>query len=311
MTNVTREMISAATSLLARLPDAGRPDACHSFDASSRTEWSYLPGSRAGIALSELGIPGRKAAHRLLATALSRPAFTHAVTIMALEEVLDLDEHGRLGRHSNGYHVAVFGAPGDDQWAWRFEGHHLSVNVTVTGDQPLIAPLFMGANPAQVRRDGDVVIAPLLREEALARDIIAGLTPRRSAQAKVADTAPGDIITGRNPAVEELLEPPGIPASDLLVPQAEQVNRLLGIYLNRLAPDLATAEHTRIADTDATFAWAGGLGKGEAFYYRIQTPGILIEYQNSQRNDGHAHTVIRRPGLDFGASPHQGQAARL
>ncbi len=310
MTDVTREMISAATSLLTRLPDAGRPDACHPFDASSRTEWSYLPGPRVGIALSELGIPGRKAAHRLLATALSRPAFAQAVTIMALEEVLDLDEQGQLGRHSNGYQVAVFGTPGDDQWAWRFEGHHLSVNVTMTGDQPLIAPLFMGANPAQVRRNGDVVIAPLLREEALARDIIAGLTPRLGEQAKVADAAPGDIITGRTPAVEEPLEPPGIPASHLPAPATEQVNRLLGIYLDRLAPNLASAERARIADTNATFAWAGGLGKGEAFYYRIQTPDILIEYQNSQRNDGHAHTVVRRPGCDFGASPHQGQAAR-
>ena len=36
-------------------------------------------------------------------------------------------------------------------WAWRFEGHHLSINVTeLPGEAPVVAPLFMGANPARV-----------------------------------------------------------------------------------------------------------------------------------------------------------------
>ena len=51
----------------------------------------------------------------------------------------------------DGYPVAVFGSPGDDGWAWRFEGHHLSVNVTVTAGRPLVGPLFLGAMSAQVR----------------------------------------------------------------------------------------------------------------------------------------------------------------
>jgi Protein of unknown function (DUF3500) len=173
MTRPDRTMPAASEAVLAALPAEARELACFPFSDPARTRWSYLPGPRTGIALSDLGAPARKAAHRLLAAALSRPAFAQAVTIMALEEVLDIDEQGRLGRHSDGYHVAVFGTPGDDSWAWRFEGHHLSVNVTVTDGQPIAAPLFMGANPAQVRHDGQVVIAPLLREEKLARAIMA------------------------------------------------------------------------------------------------------------------------------------------
>jgi hypothetical protein len=83
----------------------------------------------------------RKAAHRLLATGLSDHAYTQAMSIIALEEVLDRREGWRRGRHSNDYWVSVFGLPaGDAPWSWRFEGHHLSVTMTVAGEQVSPAP---------------------------------------------------------------------------------------------------------------------------------------------------------------------------
>ena len=302
MTGTERAMITAAEGLLSALPPGGEQDACYPFTGPARTQWSYFPGPRRGIALSELGTAGRKAAHRLLATALSRAAFTQAVTIMAFEEVLDLDEHGRLGRHSSGYHVAVFGSPGDDAWAWRFEGHHLSITVTIIGGQPVVAPLFMGANPAQVRHDGQLVIAPLLREEKLARALITELPPAQRDLAIIADTAPADIITTTAAAADSPLQPTGVTVSRLPEQAGGQLRQLLRVYLDRLAPDLADGEHDAIADSEVTFAWAGGLQAGEAHYYRIQAPGLLIEYDNSQRHANHAHSVLRRPGQDFGAS---------
>jgi hypothetical protein len=302
MTGTERAMITAAEQLLSALPPGGEQSACYPFTGAARTQWSYSPGARHGIALSELGTAGRKAAHRLLATALSRAAFTQAVTIMAFEEVLDLDEHGQLGRHSSGYHVAIFGSPADDAWAWRFEGHHVSVTVTIVGGQPVVAPLFLGANPAQVRHDGQLVIAPLLREEELARALITGLPPSLRDLAVIASTAPADIITATAAAADGPLHPQGIAASRLPEQARGQLRQLLDIYLDRLAPDLADGEHRGIVDGDVTFAWAGGLPPGAAHYYRIQAPGLLIEYDNSQRHANHAHTVLRRPGQDFGAS---------
>jgi hypothetical protein len=303
MSQIDSAMTAAAQSLLSSLPADGREDACFPFPGPARTQWSYLPGQRHGIALPELDGTGRKAAHRLLATALSRPAFAQAVTIMAFEEVLDLDERGQLGRRSDGYHVAVFGRPGDDRWAWRFEGHHLSVNVTVTAGRPLVGPLFLGANPAQVRDgDGRVVVAPLLREEDLARALVAGLPPALRDQAVISGTAPRDIITA-TAATAGLLAPPGITASRLPDEARGQLSQLIAIYLGRLAPELAEAEHRRIATSDPAFAWAGGLRGRDGHYYRIQAPGLLIEYDNTQRGANHAHTVVRRPGEDFGASP--------
>ena len=302
MTGTARTMTAIARDLLAALPPGGRDHACYPFNGPVRTQWSYLPGARPGISLSELGKTGRKAAHRLLATALSRHAFAQAVTIMAFEEVLDLDEHGRLGRHSDGYHVAVFGDPGDDPWAWRFEGHHLSVSATIVAGQPVVAPLFLGANPAQVRHDDQIVVAPLLREEQLARTIITALPPALRDEAVIAGAAPADIVT-RMAVTAGALRPAGIMASRLPARQRGQLSQLLDIYLQRLAPDLASAERQQITGDDVAFAWAGGLRAGDGHYYRVQATGLLIEYDNTQRNANHAHTVLRRPGRDFGGSP--------
>lgn len=295
-------MTAAAQTLLASVPPGDQAEACYPFSGPARTQWSYFPGSRPGIALSDLGAAGRKAAHRLLATALSRPAFAQAVTIMAFEEVLDLDEGGQLGRRSDGYHVAIFGGPGDEAWAWRFEGHHVSVNVTVIAGKPVVAPLFLGANPAQIQHNGQVVIAPLLREEELARAIITGLPTALREQAIVAGAAPADIITMNAASADGSLDPVGIAASRLPLQSRDQLGRLLGTYLDRLAPGLADAEHRRIGGREVAFAWAGGLAAGDPHYYRIQAPGLLIEYDNTQGNVGHAHTVLRSPGDDFGAS---------
>jgi hypothetical protein len=101
------------------------------------------------------------------------------MTIMSLEEVLDRREGWRRGRHSNDFWVVVYGDPGDDAWAWRFEGHHLSVTMAVVGEEVQPAPVFLGANPAAVRHAGRVVVRPLAPEEDLARELLAA-RPRTS-----------------------------------------------------------------------------------------------------------------------------------
>jgi Protein of unknown function (DUF3500) len=292
--------VSPAADAMTRAASALPPRTHRDFADPARTRWSYLPGHRPGVSLGELGAQARKAAHRLLASALSRHAFAQAVTIMAFEEVLDLDEGGQVGRHSDGYYVSVFGTPGDGDWAWRFEGHHLSVNVTITGGQPVIAPLFLGANPAQVRYNGERVLAPLAHEEDLARTIVTGLAPGKRDSAIIAGRAPADIATGIDAAAGRL-EPAGIRAAALPDPARGQLARLLGMYLDRLTPELASAELALIPPGEVTFAWAGGILPGEGHYYRIQAPGLLVEYDNTQRHACHAHTVLRKPGRDFAA----------
>jgi hypothetical protein len=300
VSDIERAMTAATERLLAALSPDDEADARLPFGGPARAEWSYLPGSRRGAELAQLSPAGRKAAYRLLATALSRPAFAQAVTIMAFEELLDIEEREELRRHIDGYYVALFGTPGDDAWGWRFEGHHLSVNVTVVGGQPVAAPLFLGSNPARVLDDGNLVAAPLLREEAMARDLVNGLPSALRERAVVARTAPSDIITAMDASTDGALEPSGVTVAELPAEGRGLLARLLRVYTGRLAPGLAEAGHDRLWDADTTFAWAGGLRPGDKHYYRIQGPGLLVEYDNTQREGNHAHTVLRRPGADFG-----------
>ncbi|HJY03302.1 MAG TPA: DUF3500 domain-containing protein, partial [Streptosporangiaceae bacterium] len=167
-------MRSAALALLAALDDEQRALAAQPFEDDAARRWlEYRPRHRPGACIAHLREAPRKAAHRLLATGLSEHAYAQAMGIIALEEVLDQREGGRLGRHSGDYWVSVFGDPaGDEPWSWRFEGHHLSVTMTVAGDEVSPAPVFLGANPACVSYAGRPVSRPLGPEEDLARALL-------------------------------------------------------------------------------------------------------------------------------------------
>src|SRR5579864_885074 len=218
------QMRSAALTLLAALDDPQRALASQPFADDAARRWlEYRPRRRPGASIGQMGGRARKAAHRLLATGLSEHAYAQAMGIIALEEVLDRREQWRRGRHSNDYWVSVFGDPaGDRPWSWRFEGHHLSVTMTVAGDQVSPAPVFLGANPARVSYAGRPVSRPLGPEEDLARALLDAMGSAGRAAAVVAGQAPGDIRTGTSPAASQSIAPLGV-ASSRLGPAARAV----------------------------------------------------------------------------------------
>ena len=110
--SLAAQMRAAAVAVLSALTGDQRAQAALPFADDGARRWlEYRPEARPGACLAGLSIPARKAAHRLLATGLSDHAFAQALTITALEEVLDWREQGQLGRHSGDYWVAVFGDP--------------------------------------------------------------------------------------------------------------------------------------------------------------------------------------------------------
>ena len=295
-------MRAAAVALLGSLDPAASRLAARPFPDDAARRWiEYRPRPRPGASLADLDPAARKAAHRLLATALSPHAYAQAMTIMALEEVLDRREDWHRGRHSDDYWIAVFGDPErDDRWSWRFEGHHLSVTMTVVDGQVSPAPVFLGANPARVGHAGRTVCAPLAPEEDLGHELLAALGPKGRATAIVSDTAPGDIRSGTSGRTGAWIEPRGLPASRLDPDARGLLDRLVALYLDRLAPPLAAREAARVAAADPYFAWEGPPGPGRRHYYRIQADDLLIEYDNTSDDGNHAHTVLRRPRSDFG-----------
>lgn len=300
-TSAADQMTAAARALLAALDGPARAAAAHPFDHAARRWIEYRPRPRPGACLADLDRTARKAAHRLLATALSPPCFAQAVTIMALEEVLDRQEGWVRGRHSDDYRVTVFGDPGrDDRWSWRFEGHHLSVTMTIIDGRVRPAPIFLGANPARVAYRDWTLTRPLAPEEELAHELLAALGPAGRAAAIVAEQAPADIHSGTQPSFTGRIEPVGLERGAMNRAARELLDRLTILYLDRLPADLAAAEAARVAQGEHYFAWEGPIGPGRRHYYRIQGDDLLIEYDNTSEDGNHAHTVLRRPQGDFG-----------
>ena len=294
-------MRAAASALLAGIPVEAREKVHRTFDDGQRRWIEYTPMPRPGATLYELGSEGRKSMHRLLATALSPAAYAQAMAVMALEEVLDRAENWRNDRRCDDYSVVVFGSPSEgDMWGWRFEGHHLSISMTLEGNRVAPTPVFLGANPARVGHAGAMVLRPLAPEEDVARALLAEMGPKQRSAAIVADEPPADIRSGSRADLDAGLEPAGVPAR-LLNPKARELLwRLLHVYLGRLPADLAGAETARIDLGRLHFAWEGSTDVGGRHYYRVQSGELLIEYDNQDDGGNHAHTVLRRPGCDFG-----------
>jgi hypothetical protein len=296
------QMRSAALALLAALDDQQRALAAQPFEDHAARRWlEYRPRRRPGACIAQMTETPRKAAHRLLATGLSEHAYAQAMSIIALEEVLDRREHWRRGRHSNDYWVSVFGDPeGNAPWSWRFEGHHLSVTMTVAGNQISPAPVFFGANPACVSYAGRPVSRPLAPEEDLAQVLLDAMAPAERELAVVSGHAPGDIRTGTSPRAREGIQPLGVAAAQLGSGSRAVLGELVTLYLARLPAGLAARAGARLAGGELHFAWEGPLRPGTRHYYRVQGDDLLIEYDTTTDDGNHAHTVLRRPRSDFG-----------
>jgi hypothetical protein len=263
--------------------------ACFAFgDETTRRDWTYVPRERPGLMLAAMTLEQQKLALQLLSSALSVQAFATAAVIMALEDVLDEIEGGHRNRHRNDYSIAIFGTRGADPWGWRFEGHHLSVNVSVVDGEVSDVPLFFGANPAAVG-----AVRPLAPEEDLGR----ALARLVGSPAVIADAAPDDILTKDAPVLDGSLRPEGVRLASLDGEASHVAGELVATYLGRL-PE---ARQPAWADLgDLHFGWAGSLERGEGHYYRLQGPTFLVEYDNTQNGANHIHTVMRDAASDFG-----------
>jgi hypothetical protein len=277
------------------------------LDDPERFNWNYLPGPRRGVPLREMTEAQRQSALALLEITLSRHGYEKAVGIMALEAILGELEGRGAGdrvRDPGGYFLTLFGTlqPGEP-WGWRIDGHHLSLTFT-TVTQQLVAttPAFLGANPAEVPHGPRQGWRVLKDEEELGRKLLLALEASQREQALIAAMAPRDIITGTGREIF-IAEPGGLPAAEMTPAQRKSLMQLVGLYARNLRDELAEAHLKRIrrAGVDKLhFAWAGGTARGEGHYYRIHGPTVLIEYDNTQNNANHIHTVMRDLENDFG-----------
>jgi hypothetical protein len=300
----TVEMARAATSFVASLTAEQRTKAQFEFGDAERLNWHFIPRERRGLPLKEMTAAQKELARGLLQAGLSQRGYLKASTIMELDLVLREMGGNPAVRDPELYYFSVFGAPAAGRpWGWRIEGHHLSVNFTVIDGAPVAtSPSFFGANPAEVREGSRRGLRVLAAEEDLARQLITALDSAQRAVATIPGAAPRDIITGNAAAVNPL-SPVGIPVSQLRPQQATLLVGVINEYLSRMADRIAGERRARLERTDfsrVTFAWAGPVERGQPHYYRIQGPSFLIEFDNTQNNANHVHSVWRDFEGDFG-----------
>ena len=302
-------MREAASAFLSALTPEQRVRATAAFDTPDHRQWTYLPGSRPGLALREMGAEQQRLAMSLLGTGLSAAGLGMAADIMALESVLaDLERcAGTAGwqrRHPGHFWVRVLGEPDHrSPWAWRVNGHHLAVHLTLVGDQLAGTPQFFGANPAVVPAGPAEGLRALPLEEDLARELL-GLLDGDQLEVAVTDpVAPQDIATRRDPVVDPSVVPRGLAHAEMRPAQRRVFERLLRLYVERLTATVAEATWQRLIGPDrhaTTFAWAGFLERGAGHYYAVRGPTFLLEYDNVQDDANHVHTVWRDLRGDWG-----------
>ena len=248
------------------------------------------------------------------------------------------DLEGTRVRDPGNYCVAVFGTPGDDEWSWRIGGHHLSLHVTVRNGRVSMMPAFFGAEPAHVRMPGGVLMRVLAAEEDLARQLLQMLNATQQARAVISPIAPTDIVQMNRPRIEagalpqiggggpggqhlrdslgltpendEMYRysttPKGLTASEMNDDQREALARLVRVYFEHL-PEVVQRQHEPLLERSqldrTAFAWAGPPDFGAPHYYRVQGERVLIEYDCTQNDANHTHSVLRDPEGDFGDDP--------
>lgn len=309
------KMTTAAKAFLGTLTAEQKKQASFAFDDKERLNWHFIPRPRNGLPIKQLEGNALKAAHALLQSGLSTVGYDQTLNVMSLEEVLYLLEGGvreerRAKRDPQKYYLSFFGTPAETgTWGWRLEGHHVSLNYTVKdGKVASSTPEFFGANPGTIEAGLGRQIRVLGAEEDIARSILKLCNEEQKKLAWIDMAAPDDLrtggATGTNPVASqpEASAPVGLSAAKMSNDQKKLLSELLSEYLRNMPGDV---EKERRAAIEAGgldkihFAWWGDADQHKRHYYRVQGPTFLIEYNNTQNNANHVHSMWRNLGGDF------------
>ncbi|UCD82429.1 MAG: DUF3500 domain-containing protein [Desulfobacterales bacterium] len=304
-------MKKACARFLDSLTPELRKRAHFNFESPERRRWHYVPREmfdRKGVSLKEMNYRQHKAAFELLASGLSHTGYEKVTAIMDLEKTLAEIERSlrvsRLVRDPQLYYLSTFGDPTIKKpWGWRAEGHHISLNFTMAGSEWIAPnPLFLGANPAEVQSGSQKGLRILAKEEDLARRLLAALNAGQKRYAIISPAAPPDILT-RAVSKVEFAGAEGLAAESMAPEQREFLARLIHVYIDRLPHELSAIELKKLKEAGLEavhFAWAGPEERGKPHYYRLHGPFFFVEYDNTQNNANHIHTVWRNLKDDFG-----------
>jgi hypothetical protein len=273
---------------------------------------------RQGVGFLEMSGPQREAAVSLMRAALSARGLQLSRDIMRLNYTLGELNNNDFVRYGEWrYWITVMGEPSKTKpWGWQLDGHHLVINYFVLGDQVVMTPLFLGSEPVIATSGKYKGTAILQDEQAMGLKMVQGLddAQRKKAILEFSKTGNNNLTEAFHDNV--VLDYAGVRATELKEAQRQELLRLVELYVSNMDDGHARfkMDEVRSHMDETYFAWIGGTAEGSVYYYRIQSPVIMIEFDHQRPvglrhlsanpqlpNHEHIHCVVRTPnGNDYG-----------
>jgi hypothetical protein len=303
-------LVNGANAVLKTLNSSQKTVANLPFQDSSRVKWSNLPfesTERKGIQLKDLTDTQRLAIHSLLRTVLSQQGYQKFLFIIQYDE----GTHERLTkanspiaqRYGNqNYWFTIFGEPNKDKiWAWKFEGHHISLNITYSPKGVTCTPMFVGINPALVTTGPYAGSHLMFEENDFGNQLFNSLSDylkKKAITSALPQTADVMTQTGKE---AHMTDKKGVSFKEMTVKQQALVENIIRAWVENLTPALAQEKMRKILarKNDLLFTWQGTNNVNELHYYAIKTDSFIIEYTNRDQGIYHYHTMWRDLTEDF------------
>jgi hypothetical protein len=323
----TTAMVDAAVRLIDDLPAELRAALLLPVDAGEWRRWNNteMYAYKYGLRLDEVSASVRDGVLAVLKGSLSNCGFEKTRDVMRLNHFLgELVGNTRvLGEWS--YNFTMFGLPSANQpWGWQLAGHHLSLNCLVIGNQMVMTPCFMGAEPNYADVGPFAGTRLFESEERLGLELVRGLTEGQRRQAILFPSNFRDRLPPERHHLADHLHLGGAFQDNRVVPyegvpavgfSRQQRLKLLDLVKAHIEPLPQGPQAARMEEVErhlpyAHFCWIGGTGEDDTFYYRLQSPVVMIEFDhhsgvflnNELPAKFHIHTIVRTPnGNDYGA----------
>ncbi len=320
------DMAAAAGRLLDALTPAERARTLHPVGSPLWRRWqnTEMIAERHGLRLEHAAPEVRGLAMKVVRASLSETGYETGLGVMRLNAFLGevLNAPGVLNEWS--YTFCLFGEPSAaSPWGWQLFGHHLSLNCLTLGGQMVLTPCFLGAEITAADSGPHAGLQLFRDHERLGLELMRSLPPAQRDRAIVGRSILGaDLPPGRRHFADHLhlggahrdnriVPYEGLEAARMDARQRRRLADLAGCYLAGLpdGPRQARLEAFERHLGETHFCWIGGTGPADAFYYRIQSPVVFIEFDmhsgvfltNREPAKFHVHTIVRTPnGNDYG-----------
>lgn len=319
--------IVAATNAVLDLLDAEQTKRVkYHVDAPEWRTWSnpeFLL-SHKGIRLDEISTELRDKILLVLKATLSPEGYQKALGATRVNGFLGDLVKSPAVMNEFSYNFCLFGEPSTTRpWGYTFYGHHLCLNIFFYKTQIVISPWFTGAEPNLIDEGKYKGTRILEEEEKLGLQLMQSLPADRQSKAQTYKLLKDPAMPYGRWNHDDQRHLCGayrdnriVPYEGILVSEmtAEQQDLVLGILNQYLLYLPAQAKKARL-DTikswfhETYFSWIGSFGDADPFYYRIQSPVIIVEFDhhsgvfltNKEPAKFHIHTLLRTPNAgDYG-----------